>query len=450
MKPPAILNPLLESLRARIPEREVALLPGDAFFVRTVPLPEPMSGPDLESFAALQLEALSPFPLEHMAWGWYCPPGALSVLLYAAPKARLRRCATPTWETAYQAFPGFLSRIGTAPGPSMVILIVQSASLSALFYEEGPLLPTRIHSLPLGDARHTDAATLAAARTWLAGLRLPTASHPAGIWIGTGVEVLHGGGCRFTHRWLSFEGGKPASGPDFTPDWSDVTVWAADVRDAQHSAKAAAERRRSRFLWRALVAGTALAAALAVAQIGAWSIQAMNHLEMRRITELDGPVRRVQNKLALAGRITQSIEQDIQPYAMLAAINPLRPATVYYTKVVARSFEELQLEGESTVGVTPVNEFADAIGKLPFVRTVVNSSQTRSGRTSFEFTVLFNQIPADVAVADEPPAAAGSADLSAADNANLSADDQAADAPSTDGDIPPATESVPQLGDATP
>ena len=64
----------------------------------------------------------------------------------------------------------------------------------------------------------------------------------------------------------------------------------------------------------------------------------------------------------------------------------------------SRAFNELEIDGQSSEGVTPVNAFADSIKQLPFVASVENNSQTRNNQTSFEFVITF---------AEQPPAPPG-------------------------------------------
>jgi hypothetical protein len=112
-----------------------------------------------------------------------------------------------------------------------------------------------------------------------------------------------------------------------------------------------------------------------------------------RLDELEPRATRVENKLTLATRLTQSTEEDLKPFLLMESINPLRPDSIYFDKVRSRAFNQLEIEGESTEGVTPVNSFADSIDQLTNIESVVNNSRTRNNQTSFEFLITFAVLP---------------------------------------------------------
>ena len=87
------------------------------------------------------------------------------------------------------------------------------------------------------------------------------------------------------------------------------------------------------------------------------------------------------------------LPEDLQPFLLMESINPLRPDSIYFDKVRSRAFNQLEIEGESTEGVTPVNSFADSIDQLPNTESVVNNSRTRNNQTSFEFLITFAELP---------------------------------------------------------
>ena len=170
-------------------------------------------------------------------------------------------------------------------------------------------------------------------------------------------------------------------------------LWDADIRDSAYAATESTGRRRSRLIWKSLRAAAVTALVLLIFQIANLGLSTFNLLRDRSLGELEPKVTRVDNKLTLAERLTQSTEEDLQPFLLMETINPLRPDSIYFEKVRSRSFNSVEVEGKSTEGVTPVNAFADSLNQLAFVDSVENNSQTRNNQTSFELKITFSELP---------------------------------------------------------
>ena len=66
----------LAFLRAGPPPPRVVILPDAVFFSRSIEVPPAATEAEVVSQVGLALEALSPFPLAHLYYGYYRPPGA--------------------------------------------------------------------------------------------------------------------------------------------------------------------------------------------------------------------------------------------------------------------------------------------------------------------------------------------------------------------------------------
>ena len=103
---------LLAGIREKLPEQQVGLVPGDAFFVRKIDLPPGVSGEDLSAFIQLDLEGNSPFPMDQLAWGYLQHEDSPHAFVYASPRARLKRLDIGPPDSFYQLFPGFVTLFG--------------------------------------------------------------------------------------------------------------------------------------------------------------------------------------------------------------------------------------------------------------------------------------------------------------------------------------------------
>jgi hypothetical protein len=328
-----------------------------------------------------------------MAWGWLHQPGQPQLLVYAAPHVRLRQLGHADLDAAFHAFPGFIAGLGLAPAGGGALLLSAAGAVTALVFDPGNAVPRAAHSRALPDSAD-DQAIRATARALLTEPALAVkAGAVATVTVVRRSAISGDDHCRFDLCRLPLAGGPAEPETRHALPIEGAAIWAADLRDPAWILRASQIRRRSALVWRSLLAAAGVAVVLLLAQLGLGGLAAWNRVQAATIARLQGPVNRVQNTITLAERLTRSVEQDLQPFRLLDSVNTPRPKTVYFNRISARRYHELVIEGESTLGVAPVNQYAEAIGRLPFVTEVDNISQTKTGKTSFEFTVTFSELP---------------------------------------------------------
>ncbi len=389
--PESSFSRLLSRLREKLPDRRVGLAPADAFFTRKVDLPKGLSWEDTVAFIELALEGNAPFPMEQLAWGFLRSGNAPFAFVYATPRTRLRRLDIDPEENFLQLLPGFISLYGDTFDKPTIRFLSQNGVLSALHLETGNPVPAKIVSRRIKATLLTDETLLSHRREMAAHLEGPDWHLEDGLWLGEGIEILQGGGIRFRHRHLNE--GTPLPLREKVLSLPENDLWAADLRSQEYADRERRVRRRSRTIWKSIQAAAAMAFLLLLIQAGNVALSTYNRFQESDIGELEPRASRVENKLTLAQRLTQSTEEDLKPFLLMEAINPLRPDSVFFDDVRSRAFNELEIEGQSSKGVTPVNAFADAVKQLPSVDSVVNNSQTRNNQTSFEFLITFASLP---------------------------------------------------------
>jgi len=382
---------LLAKLQEKIPDRQVGLAPADAFFTRKVDLPEGLPWEDQVAFIQLNLESNSPFPMEQLVWGYLQAPGTPWAFVYATPWSRLKRLKFEDPQHYFQLFPGFISLFGQTPEQPTVRFLSQNGVLSTLFYAGGHPVPEKILSRRIEAGLLTDDTQLQAMEKARRFLKADGYAVEDGLWVGEGVSIQSNETIRFRHRHVSE--GSSRGFLDNTLSLPERALWAADLRDNVIALKERHVRRRSRLIWKSLHAALWTAAALLLFQLGNFGLAGFNYLRQQKLDEMEPRAERVENKLTLAQRLTQSTEEDLKPFLLMEAINPLRPDSIFFEKVRSQAFNQLEIEGRSAEGVTPVNAFADSINQLEYVAEVQNYSQTRNNQTSFEFTITFSQPP---------------------------------------------------------
>lgn len=389
--PQSSFSRLLSRLREKLPDRRVGLAPADAFFTRKVDLPENLSWEDKLAFIELALEGNAPFPMEQLAWGFLQSPSASFAFVYATPRTRLKRLDIDPDENFLQLLPGFISLYGDTFDKPTIRFLSQNGVLSALHLEPGNPVPAKIVSRRIKATLLTDEILLATRRDLAAHLDSPGWEFEDGLWLGEGIDILQGEGIRFRHRHLNE--GTPLPLREQVLSLPENDLWAADLRSREYANRERRVRRRSRTIWKSIQAAAAMAVLLLLLQAGDFALSTYNRFQEADISELEPRASRIENKLTLAQRLTQSTEEDLKPFLLMEAINPLRPDSVFFDDVRSRAFNELEIEGQSSEGVTPVNAFADSVEQLPSVESVVNNSQTRNNQTSFEFLITFASLP---------------------------------------------------------
>jgi hypothetical protein len=380
-----------EQLTAKIPEKRVILVPAHALVCQRLEKPAEIGGEDLGNYVQLALEGISPFPVEQLLYGYLTYPDSKQILVYATPRNRLGSLGLEEWEDSFHILPDFLPLLSLQENGDEILAIASDKGMSMVRMESNSQVPERVIGRPFGNTPPTS--------EFLTGLHEKLRSSLSGnssesstpvIWKIESIDILPDSRIRFFLRSSSEDGIREREA--FLPS-SENAPWALDLRDSVFAKREEANRRRGVFLWRGLLGCGILALLLLFLQLGQFGMNLFSTWQEKQILGMEGRVNRVQNKLTLAERLTQSTEADVKPYLVLDAINPFRPDTVYYTRVRARSFNEIEIEGESTAGINPVNAFADALQKLPYIASVENSPSTRANKTSFEMRLVFSDMP---------------------------------------------------------
>ncbi|MEY3001267.1 MAG: hypothetical protein RL648_1481 [Verrucomicrobiota bacterium] len=385
------LSSYLDQLRQRLPDRQAALVPSHVFFCRQVDLPEKLGREETYAFLELFLEANAPFPVDQLAWGYLGDPRSHFAFLYATPRSRLKALGFDLAGPAVQIFPGFVSLFGPTADQATIRFVSQNGVLSAIHLEPLNPVPSKVISFPIEEELLTDEVLLKARDGSLQEHPESDLQVEPGLWLGEGIELTADLKPRFALRHLSAS--TPLPSLLNAPSLSDETLWAADLRDDAFAKKESQTRLRSQWVWKSLRAAVATALFLLFGQLVSLLLATYDGFVEKDLADLEPKATRIENKLTLADRLTRSTKEDIRPFLLMEAINPQRPAAIYYNDVRSRSFNMLEIEGQSVQGVSPVNAFADAIEKIPGVESVVNNSRTRNNQTSFEFIITFKDLP---------------------------------------------------------
>src|ERR1022692_3480285 len=136
---------LLDFLRAGPPPPRVAVLPDAVFFSRAISVPAGASKADVVNQVGLALEALSPFPLAQLYFGYYMPPGADRALAFASYRRRFTAEQLAEWRGAELVLPAFAAILGCDANPATTVILAAPDGLTAVHWDHGPVPSIVLH-----------------------------------------------------------------------------------------------------------------------------------------------------------------------------------------------------------------------------------------------------------------------------------------------------------------
>jgi hypothetical protein len=347
----------------------VSLARGEAFFSRRIALleTEPAAGQ-----VALAIEGLAPFPPEQLYYGHVVAADGRSALVFAAFRRRFSGEETAEWAQAALVTPAFVPLLALRPAGDGLVLGLADGRICGLAWRAGEALPVCVL------ARESGADDLAAFAAELsARAELPVGSEVVRI---DGALRLETAG---DDRFLVLRGDERLG------ELPAARLAGADVRDPEFLASRRKALRRDEWLWRGLQGAAALLLLAALIDIGAglWGFGVG-----RQRAKADGQaeaVAQTETAQALANRIAELNEKRLKPFEMLKLINPMRPDTVIFQRVVTRGLLGLEVEAQAT-NAEDVGTYSNALRALPAL-TKVNTrvDGARDGVTRFVLSLDF-------------------------------------------------------------
>lgn len=382
----------LALLRAGPPPPKVVLLPDTSFFTRVVPVGAGATDAEAAGQIELALEAMAPFPLAQLYYGWFRPAGAEQALVFAAYRRRFTTEQTAAWADAQAVLPAFASVLGAAAAAGTTVILAAPEALTAVHWT-APGVPALVAVRTLGpDATDEERGTVRAelirgcgGSVQVIDLAAPPAAQPAR---GDGE--------------LGFKA------DDFTSLLPAAVAAALDVRDKAELAALRAARKRDVLLWRITLG---CAAALGLLLLGEFALiggQAWQKVRLGQYNAQKALVEKITGLHEHSSKIDDLVTKRLLPIEMVNLLDEKRPGEVQFTRVQAdqsRGLYAIVVEG-TTTNAAQLNVYEAALkAQTAAIDRVENSIQIRGERATFMMTVTFKAEalkPADGAA--KPPA----------------------------------------------
>ena len=353
---------------------KVVLLPDGAFFVRVMPLAPETPPAGIPAQVELALEGLSPFPVAQLCYGYFCPPGAGRMLVYAAYRRHFTVDDAAEWADADAVLPAFAAWLGLAPAGPTALLVTGADFVTALGWDGHDAVPAVVAIHPVApDAPPGERAAL---QEKLAA-QLPHLPPPVAVAVPAGTSSRDG------DEGLEFTDGK------LTSRLTTAQLDTLDVRDKVALAARRRDRARNLHLWRAFMGCAAALGLAAVLQLGLKGGRLWLDSRAALAAAQAPAVQDIETKHNLANHIEELSTRRLMPVRMLEIVNEKRPRTIQFLRVTTKGLYVLEIEGQTNA--TPdVFNYQAALKELPACALVeLGQTVDRGGITRFTLTVTF-------------------------------------------------------------
>lgn len=372
-----------------MPRRTVTLLPDDRFVVRRVPIDQGEGGGGVWEQLELAVEALAPFPLAQVAWGYWTRPGAGHALVFAAYRKRFTAEELEAWGTSDLVMPRFAAWLGaeTPAGATTWVLggrgdeAGEGAGLTLVYFDDESGVPARVESEPTREViEGGNTAQVAAERAaW---------REAACRRIGESRRVVE-------VNLMEIEPGPPGEGAfHFRAEGLSValpleTAEQLDVRDRGELAGRRRARVRDRWLWRGLLAAAGVVLACGLAEAGLAGFAQWQQGRLARVAEQAPVVSQIMTAQTLAVRIDELSTKRLRPFEMIGVVDSQRPESIQFLRTITRGLDTLVVNAQTSLQ-SDIDAYRSALAALPGMRAVeVRDLSSRDGRSTFTLVATF-------------------------------------------------------------
>lgn len=355
-------------------------VPANLFFTKTIPLPEELEKDEVESFTELELEEMSPFPIEQLAWGYSHDEVSKQVFVFAAVKPRIPAKILDRWEELNHIYPSFMPLLEQRFETATVKALWHENVVTFAFYDGENPFPVRFEHQVLeleddeaGEETETpedeDAVDPFRAKAFTAfkemrALHLKdTLSIEDGLWtVEEGKETDDDSifiNCRLVRESEEAEAAEPES----RRIKKENGLWAADVRDTEYIEKQQKIVLLEQKLWKVYQVSGIVAALLMIALIFNVVIGLLVNVRNDKFIAQEQAASNISENIGYLESLQQFSGDQFEPFKILEALNDLRPRNIYFKSTQAQSSKDgnsilVQGTGES---VNQVNAYAEKI-----------------------------------------------------------------------------------------
>ena len=362
-----------------VPLPDVLVLPAEYFFIEKVEVPTALAPAELADFAELSMEAVSPFPLDQLRWGFLTDPDGQYLLIYAALKERLKLAGHAELETYTWVLPDFTTLQGARFTRDTEVVLEGEHYTTNFLLPSGEASPENIRSLPEGS--DTPRSTGQSIHLKLLAVELSEESIPTFKFETIGESPADG-------LWSPLE-----------PD--EASLWNADIRPSSFKTVERSARRTTSLVTRIMGYAAIFAIVLVVFEGLLLAGEFWLGTRTAKIDEQATPVRRIEDKQSLLNKLDQVAQNELRPIAMLTAANEVRTALgktgIEYDETIIESNNRLTIEGKANT-INELNFYTKSLRQSGKFQLVGDPKYiTRDSKTTFTVTLDYTHREAEPA-----------------------------------------------------
>ena len=352
-----------------VPLPDVLVLPAEYFFIEKVEVPTALAPAELADFAELSMEAVSPFPLDQLRWGFLIAPDGQHLLIYAALKERLKLAGHTELETYTWVLPDFTTLQGARFTRDTEVVLEGEHYTTSFLLPSGEASPENIRSLPAGsDTPHSKSQSI--------HLKLLT------------VELSEQSIPTFKFETI---GESPADGLWSPLEPDEASLWNADIRPSSFKTVERSARRTTSLVTRIMGYAAIFAIVLIVFEGLLFLGDFWLGTRTAKIDEQATPVRRIEDKQSLLNKLDQVAQNELRPIAMLTAANEVRTALgttgIEYDETIIDSSNRLTIEGKANT-INELNLYTKSLRQSGKFQLAEDPKYiTRDSKTTFTVTL---------------------------------------------------------------
>ena len=359
---------------------KAAMAQGYSFFCRRVEIPGDVESDELDSFLQLQLESLSPFPLEHLQFGFVIDASRHCAFLYAAYRRSFEHSVASSWEEQEAVIPEF--SVGLLAGgldDETPLLIEGGSSFTYLEFDSLSELPRYFQSIPKSDKDINEGVERSDLESVSAKLKAERSVESIRVWRASSQIAID-------KKVLKLRAKEEDR--QIVVEVDRNSMWRMDLRDPETVERVKMEERRNYLIWRIAI-GMAAMIGLLIAGEFVWFAE-KGYLGLRRgWNEEQAPlVEEIVSQKTTINELLSFRESDLIPFDMLVAIEPFRTDSVVFTKVETNGPNSLIVLANATSN-GQANQFKARLERFVKIEAVeLQNIQSRPGGTNF--TALLN------------------------------------------------------------
>lgn len=355
---------------------QVSTAPGHVFFCRRLDIPADVADSERESYLQLQLEGMSPFPLEHMQFGFCVDRAKKYAFIYSGYRRSFDNVEMSDWSKQEVVIPEF--SVGLLAGKDeegTPLMLVSKSSISYFEFDGRSELPCYFESFPRTETE--DGAVQPVSED------LDDIEKRMENRIGDRNPRIWNAGTSITIEQKNFELQAKEAGKPISVQIDREVLWSMDLRDPESIVQAKQEEQRNVLIWRVVLGVAAALALLVFGELLWFGERAYLNLREDWNREQAPIVENIISRQTTINELLSFQDSDLVPFDMLVAIQPFMTDAVWFTKVETNGTNSLKVLANATSN-GQVNQFKARLERFVKIETVqLENIQSRPGGATF-------------------------------------------------------------------